>query len=136
MSLIAFYNGEFIGVADGEYYRVITAAFLHTQWWHIGVQHVRAVGARSDPGGGARPVRFTALYLLSALGGSAVSYLGRGPGQPSLGASGAVFGLFGALLVVGRRLRCDIRAVVVPAASTWCSGSPSRASTGGHTSAA
>ena len=51
--------------------------------------------------------------LLSALGGSAVSYLFANPVQPSLGASGAVFGILGATLVVSRRLRYDVRGVTV-----------------------
>jgi membrane associated rhomboid family serine protease len=58
-------------------------------------------------------VRFTALYVLSALGGSALSYAFSAPNQPSLGASGAVFGLLGAYLVVGRRLGRDTTPVMV-----------------------
>ncbi len=113
LSLIAFYNGEFIGVADGEYYRVITAAFLHTQWWHIGfnMYALWVLGSILEPVLGRS--RFTALYLLSALGGSAASLLGLGPGTIAYGASGAVFGLFGALLVVNRRFGRDISGIVV-----------------------
>ncbi|MDQ1486877.1 MAG: hypothetical protein QOJ62_2570, partial [Actinomycetota bacterium] len=53
-------------------------------------------------------VRFVTLYLLSGLAGSVVAYLLAPANQPSLGASGAVFGLFGALFVLGRRLRFDM----------------------------
>jgi membrane associated rhomboid family serine protease len=58
-------------------------------------------------------IRFTALYLLSALGGSAVSYAFNPPTSASLGASGAVFGLLAAFLVVNRRLGRDTSRVAV-----------------------
>lgn len=105
--------GEGVGVADGQYYRLMTAAFLHAGVLHIalnmyalylfGPMIERALGR----------VRFSVLYLVSAVGGTTASYAFSSPDAPSLGASGAVFGLMGALLVVGRRLGTDPRAVVV-----------------------
>jgi membrane associated rhomboid family serine protease len=47
--------------------------------------------------------RYLALYMLSGLGGSVASYLFSNPLQPSAGASGAIFGLFGAYFVLARR---------------------------------
>lgn len=102
-----------VGVADGEYYRLLTSAFLHSgplhlllnMWalWLFGPQLESVLGR----------VRFVALYLVSALAGSAASYALSSPGQPSLGASGAVFGLLGAYVVVSRRLRRDTTPVLV-----------------------
>lgn len=102
-----------LGVVDGEWYRLLTAAFIHIEIWHIGVNMLALwiLGSALEPALGRW--RFIALYLLSALGGSAVSLLAAGPYSMSLGASGAVFGLLGALFVVMRRLGRDVSAVMV-----------------------
>ncbi len=101
------------GVAAGEWYRLITSVFLHWQPWHI-ILNMLALWFLGGPLESALGrLRFTALYLLSGLGGSALSYLIATPDQPSLGASGAIFGLFGATAVLVRRLRYDMRPIVI-----------------------
>lgn len=106
-----FFDASRIGVLDGEWYRVLTAAFVHEQFWHIGLN----MYALWLLGGMLEPVlgrwRFTALYLLSALGGSAASLLATN--VISYGASGAVFGLMGALFIVMRRFGRDVSSVLV-----------------------
>src|SRR5258708_17110117 len=57
-------------------------------------------------------VRYLALYLLSAVGGGVVYYYLQ-PDGFAAGASGAVFGLFGAWFVASRRLRLDSRGIVM-----------------------
>ena len=99
-------------VADGEYYRLLTSAFLHYGPTHI-VLNMWALFVVGPPlENWLGRVRFAVLYLLSALGGSVLVYLLSPDNALTAGASGAVFGLFGATFVVARRLRTDTRWVV------------------------
>jgi len=107
-----------VGVAHGEYYRLLTSAFLHEQGLSgFGPLHIIfnmwaliLVGPSLERLLGR--LRFLAVYLLSALGGSVMFYLLAPVNEPGLGASGAIFGLFGAYFVVARRLRVDSRSIV------------------------
>src|SRR6266480_355882 len=109
---------EVIGVAQGEYYRLLTSAFLHLQGLGgFGPLHIIfnmwaliLVGPALERLLGR--LRFLAVYLLSALGGAVMFYLLAPANELGLGASGAIFGLFGAYFVVARRLRVDARAIV------------------------
>ncbi|KRE27053.1 protease [Mycobacterium sp. Soil538] len=98
-------------VADGEWYRLVTSAFLHFGVTHIAFNMLALyfVGPALEAALGR--LRFSALYLLSALGGSALAYL-LTLNALTAGASGAVFGLFGATFVVGKRLNMDVRGVM------------------------
>lgn len=100
------------GVALGDYYRLITSAFLHTGITHLALNMLALwfVGATVEPRLGRW--RYLTVYLLSALGGSVLSYVLDSPFQASVGASGAVFGLFGALFVLMVRLRLDVRGLI------------------------
>ena len=105
--------GQVVGVADGEYYRLLTAAFLHGSVLHIAL-NMYALYLFGPPVEAALGrVRFVGLYLTSALGGSALSYYFADPRTPSLGASGAIFGLLGAFLVLNRKLGRDSSSVLV-----------------------
>jgi membrane associated rhomboid family serine protease len=99
-------------VADGEWYRLLTSAFLHYGPMHIvfNMWALYVIGPPLEIALGR--VRFVALYLMSALGGSVVVYLLSTLGAQTAGASGAVFGLFGATFVIGRRLNMDTRWVI------------------------
>ncbi len=99
-------------VADGELYRLLTSAFLHFGVTHLlfNMWALYVVGPPLERSLGR--LRFGALYVLSALGGSVVVYLLSPLNAATAGASGAVFGLFGATFVVGRRLNLDVRWVV------------------------
>src|SRR5580700_1209945 len=110
---------QLIGVAQGQEYRLITSAFLHEQGFSgFGPLHIIfnmwaliLVGPALERLLGR--LRFLALYILSALGGSVLFYLLAPVNEFGLGASGAIFGLFGAYFVVSRRLRLDTRGIVI-----------------------
>lgn len=95
-------------VADGQFYRLATSAFLHYGVVHLllNMWALYVVGPSLEIVLGR--LRFGALYALSALGGSVIVYLFAPLNAATAGASGAVFGLFGATFVVGRRLRVDV----------------------------
>lgn len=94
---------------DGEYYRLVSSAFVHFGLVHIlfNMYALYLLGPPLERSLGR--LRFTALYALSALGGSVMIYLFSPLMTQTAGASGAIFGLFGATLVAARRLNLDVR---------------------------
>ncbi|WP_372344364.1 rhomboid family intramembrane serine protease [Streptomyces sp. KL116D] len=100
------------GVAEGQWYRLLTAMFLHGGYIHLAFNMLSLwwIGGPLEEALGR--ARYLALYFVSGLAGSALSYLLAAPNQPSLGASGAIFGLFGATAVLMRRLNYDMRPVI------------------------
>ncbi|MGW3956648.1 rhomboid family intramembrane serine protease [Streptomyces sp. NPDC004752] len=104
--------GSAEGIAEGQYYRLLTAMFLHGSFIHIlfNMLSLWWIGGPLEAALGR--ARYLALYFVSGLAGSALSYLLAAPNQPSLGASGAIFGLFGATAVLLRRLNYDMRPVL------------------------
>jgi membrane associated rhomboid family serine protease len=98
-----FFDGALYGpkVADGEWYRLITAGFLHVSFWHILLNMVALyiLGSLLEPGIGTP--RFLAVYFVSLLAGSFGALL-LDPNAFTVGASGAVFGLMTAAFIVAR----------------------------------
>ncbi|MFJ6140859.1 rhomboid family intramembrane serine protease [Kitasatospora sp. NPDC092286] len=101
------------GVAHGEWYRLITSAFMHlpATEGRFGIAHILLnmyslwlFGRVIEHQLGR--TRFLALYLTAALGGSVLGYV-VAPEQASLGASGAIFGLVGAYFLMTRRMHHD-----------------------------
>lgn len=112
--LVADYAMRPVSIAfSQDYYRLLTAVFLHGSILHLAfnmyVLVVLGPTLERILGHG----RFLALFLLAGLGGSAASYAFSDPTTWSVGASGAIFGLMGALLVAGQRLRYDVSMVLV-----------------------
>ncbi len=99
------------GVSDGAYWQLVTAMFTHVQLWHIGFNMfaLYVLGPQLELVVGR--ARFLALYFLSGLAGSALVYWGD---RGALGASGAIFGLMGAMLIVSIKVRGDVRGIL-----TW-----------------
>jgi len=100
------------GVAEGEWYRLVTAMFAHQAVWHIGFNMLSLWWLGGPLEAALGRVRYLALYFVSGLAGSALTYLLASPFESSLGASGAIFGLFGATAVLMRRLRYDMRPII------------------------
>ncbi|MCX2922202.1 rhomboid family intramembrane serine protease [Streptomyces sp. NEAU-W12] len=100
------------GVAEGEWYRLVTSMFTHEAIWHIAFNMLSLwwLGGPLEQALGR--VRYLALYLISGLAGSALTYLLASGSTASLGASGAIFGLFGATAVLVRRLNYDMRPII------------------------
>jgi membrane associated rhomboid family serine protease len=105
------------GVAGGQWYRLISSAFLPGTG-SLGILDIAFnMWALYIVGPGLEQmlgrIRYLTVYLLSAVGGSVFFYYLAPQDQPALGASGAIFGLFGAWFVVSRRLHLDSRGIVM-----------------------
>lgn len=109
------HQGELVlikGVSDGAWWQVITSEFVHVSPLHIATNMMALYFL-------GRPVemilgkaRFLGLYLVAGLCGSAAVMLFSPTNAQTLGASGAIFGLFGALLVIGHKAGADLRQLV------------------------
>jgi membrane associated rhomboid family serine protease len=95
-------------VTSGEWWRLLTAGFLHGSIIHLlfNVYILWVLGSQLENIVGK--AKFIIIYFGSLLGGSLASYLFSPFGSYSIGASGAIFGLMGAMLVVGRKRNLDI----------------------------
>jgi membrane associated rhomboid family serine protease len=101
------------GVAQGQVWRLFTAGFLHygiihlllNMWalWVLGREVERMVGRW----------RYLAVYLLSGLGGAVTAYAFGATNAAVAGASGSIFGLFGALFFFFRKLNLDPRGLIL-----------------------
>ncbi len=94
-------NASVFYTGTHEYWRLVTCAFLHDGFLHIAINMLSLyfVGSALEPAIGSR--NFVVVYMTSLLAGSFGALLFQ-PGYPSIGASGAIFGVFGALIVVAR----------------------------------
>jgi membrane associated rhomboid family serine protease len=101
-------DGSWVGVAAGDWWQPLTSMFTHVELLHIGFNMLALwiLGPQLEMVLGR--LRFTALYLLSGLVGSAAVYLLSAEATPSLGASGAIFGLMAALLVFAHKVGADM----------------------------
>jgi membrane associated rhomboid family serine protease len=108
-----FEDGQFTGqiadgVAQGEYWRLLTSTFLHFGVVHIALNMycLFLLGPALENAFGR--LRFAALYLLSGLSGAAASYAFGPENEQAAGASGAVFGLFAAYYILERKRGGDV----------------------------
>jgi membrane associated rhomboid family serine protease len=112
-NLFAF-NSAYVHPASGAFepWRLLTVLVVHASLLHIGLNMLALwmIGRILEPLLGRW--RFLALYLIAGLGGSvAVALLA--PGTWVVGASGAIFGLFGAMLIIARHIGADVWQIAI-----------------------
>jgi len=91
-----------IDSAGGEWYRILSSGFLHGDLIHLALNMfvLFILGRMLEPGIGS--ARFVAIYAVSLVGGSLGAVLLTDPFVNTVGASGAIYGLFGATLLIAR----------------------------------
>jgi membrane associated rhomboid family serine protease len=95
-------------VAAGEWWRLITAGFLHTGLFHVGLNMAALFVFGPPVERVLGRVRYGVLYTTSLLAGS-LGVMLLSPNSVTVGASGAIFGLLGALVVAQRSARISLR---------------------------
>ena len=97
---------------QGQYWRLITVAFVHGDFFHLGfnLYALHVLGTPVELYFGA--TRYVIVLLISLIFGSLASALFNDPYTASVGASGMVFGLFGALALVGARVGIEWRGII------------------------
>ena len=89
--------------ADGEWWRMLAAAFLHANLMHIGFNTFALIAVAPSLERTLGSLRFLLLYVIAALGGHLAVCLWYEPFGGVLGGSGALFGMFGAVLALNMR---------------------------------
>ena len=101
------------GVADGAWWQPVTSMFTHVELLHIGFNMLALffLGPMLETVLGR--ARFLAVYLVSGMAGSAAVMLLSNPHGQTFGASGAIFGLMGALAVVALKVHGQVQSVLM-----------------------
>ena len=109
--LIRTFGNTYSGFINGQYYRLITSAFLHAGLLHYGfnMYALYILGPQLENFFGK--AKFLGIYLLSAICGNLFS-IGFNTSSVSIGASGAIFGLLGALIYFGYHYRVYLDSVI------------------------
>jgi membrane associated rhomboid family serine protease len=104
---------ELHGIAgNGEWYRLVTAMFLHYGVLHLLLNMYALWILGRDIERTLGPLRFVALYLLAGLGGNVAAYLFSPQNAATAGASTAVFGLMAAIFVILKRLNLSVAPIL------------------------
>lgn len=97
---------------NGEWWRLFTSGFLHYGLIHLAVNMLSLWMLGKDLELLLGKIRFTVVYAMSLFGGSVAVYLFADPGTGTAGASGAIYGLLGAILIAILRLRLNPTQVI------------------------
>lgn len=105
-------NIEYLQVTN-EWYRLITVALTHAGLLHLGfnMYALMVLGNPLEAAFGAR--KLLLVFFFSLLTGSLTSAYFASATSYSVGASGAIFGLFGAMVIVGNRIGAEVRSIYV-----------------------
>jgi membrane associated rhomboid family serine protease len=97
-----FERGALVGVlvADGDWYRLVSAMFLHASAIHLAFNMLALWWLGSVVEQALGTWRYLLIYFASGLAGSAGALLLSGPLAITVGASGAIYGILGALLIL------------------------------------
>jgi membrane associated rhomboid family serine protease len=103
----------FPGVSDGAYWQLVTSMFTHVEVLHIAANMLALwfLGPQLEAVLGR--ARYLALYLVSGLAGSVCVYWFSAEGSATLGASGAIFGMLGGLLVVAHKVGGNVQSIMI-----------------------
>jgi len=95
-------HGQFIGVAEGDYWRLLTAAFLHGGIIHLALNMLFLFIVGTPVEAALGRWRYLSVYVVTALSASAGALL-LSPLVPTVGASGALYGILGVAVVMERQ---------------------------------
>ena len=103
------YDGQ--GVDNGQWYRLFTVALTHGGLTHLAFNMFSLLVLGNPLEAAFGKARFLLIFFISLLTGSLASIYLTSTGVYSVGASGAVFGLFGALMIVGKRIGANVKEI-------------------------
>ena len=114
-----FYFGVSVNglILEGEWWRIITSMFLHGGFMHVLLNMFSLFLFGPELEKIAGKTRFLAIYLLSGIGGGLATLLTQHAMYATVGASGAIFGIFGAYAAILYRYRHSmpqLRQVILP----------------------
>jgi membrane associated rhomboid family serine protease len=98
-----------LAIENGQWYRLLTVALVHGGWLHLlfNMLALFSLGLTMENYLGRSKYIF--ILITSLIFGSLTSYLFNPPTSIAVGSSGMIFGLFGALLVMGRRMGANLK---------------------------
>jgi len=99
-----FSDGRIHGVFAGEWWRVFTVVLTHASWIHLGMNMLVLFQLGTIVERFYGLTRYAFILLISTVGASFASLWLDPSNQPSVGASGMIFGLFGAMVIAGKRM--------------------------------
>jgi membrane associated rhomboid family serine protease len=102
-------NGSYIGVFAGQWWRIFTVALTHANWLHLGVNMLAFFQLGNSVEHYYGRARYLVLLFVSLVTSSLIAIWLLPASQVCVGASGMIYGLFGVMLVTGKRMGVDYR---------------------------